>query len=425
MTEFETLLEPCQGAVERFVKYRVPSLQDAEDILQEVYLTAFQKLHTLRDREQFKAWILTIARNKCNDFFRQANKVEEVPLETVAGTLAASRMGPVESTAETLSVLPPKDAELMKLFYVYGYSQTEIGEQLGIPVGTVKSRLHTARSRLRAVYDPKEKPRKVVEKMKFPKIMPDYTITKLNKAPFPVKWEEMMGWFTVPRLGEKLSWAMYDFPSKQRGEYVDMQVLGKAQVHGIEGVEIEAKEYQPMECNRIDDSKFARRTFVAQLTDTHCRILAESHVEDGVKKFFTFLDGDDFLPNWGFGKDNCGNEVSIGPRGDVTREGDTVTAAFKPYLLDVVGRYEVTIGGKTYDTICVMDIENYSDGVASEQYLDQNGRTVLWRRFNRNNWAYGRYGKLWTEALPENERITVNGETYVHWYDCITDYILK
>lgn len=234
----------------------------------------------------------------------------------------------------------------------------------------------------------------------------------------------MMGWFIVPRLGEKLGWAMYDFPSKKRGEYVEMEVVGRAQVHGIEGVEIEAREYDPMECNRIDNDKSARRSFVAQLTDTHCRILAESHVEDGVKKFFTFLDGEDFLPNWGFGRDNCGNAVNVAPHGDVVREGDTVTAAFQPYLLDVVGRYQVTIGGKTYDTICVMDIENYSDGVASEQYLDRNGRTVLWRRFNRNNWAYGRYGKLWSEALPDNERITVNGETYVHWYDCITDYIL-
>lgn len=234
-----------------------------------------------------------------------------------------------------------------------------------------------------------------------------------------------MGWFIVPREGEKLAWAMYDFPEKKQTEYVEMEAAGRAEVHGIQGVELTAREYDPMECNRIDDDKFAARSFVAQLTDTHCRILSESHVEGGVKKLHTFLDGDDFLPNWGFGKDNCGNEVNIVPRGDITRVGSDVTAAFKPFLLDVVGRYEVKIGGKTYDTICVMDVENYSDGVASEQYLDQNGRTILWRRFNRNNWAYGRYGRLWTEILPDNQRITINGETYVHWYDCITDYIMK
>lgn len=71
-----------------------------------------------------------------------------------------------------------------------------------------------------------------------------------------------------------------------------------------------------------------------------------------------------------------------------------------------------------------MDIETYNNGVVSEQYLDKDGRTILWRRFNRNDWAYDRYGMQWTEQLPENERLCINGKTYVHWYDCITDYIL-
>ncbi len=58
-----------------------------------------------------------------------------------------------------------------------------------------------------------------------------------------------------------------------------------------------------------------------------------------------------------------------------------------------------------------------------EYYLDKNGRTVLWRRFNKDDWALERYGKKWTKALPDNERITVNREVYVHWYDCITDFV--
>ena len=57
--------------------------------------------------------------------------------------------------------------------------------------------------------------------------------------------------------------------------------------------------------------------------------------------------------------------------------------------------------------------------------MDRNGRTVLWRRFNKDDWAIDRFGgKLWSEKLPENEQITVNGETYVHWYDCISEYVL-
>lgn len=96
-----------------------------------------------------------------------------------------------------------------------------------------------------------------------------------------------------------------------------------------------------------------------------------------------------------------------------------------------MGTYRVTIDGKSCDTVCVMDVSTYNNGVVSEQYLDKNGKTILWRRFNRDDWGFDRKGgvlggggKLWSERLPENERITVNGKTYVHWYDCITDYIL-
>ena len=72
-----------------------------------------------------------------------------------------------------------------------------------------------------------------------------------------------------------------------------------------------------------------------------------------------------------------------------------------------------------------MDVANYcGEGVVTEQYLNAEGRTILWRRFNADNWKKDRYQKLWTEMFPENETLTVNGETYVHWYDCITDYIL-
>ncbi len=432
MTEFEEMLKSCRQSVERFVKFKISSLQDAEDILQEVYLTAFQKLDTLSDKSQFKAWLIAIARNKCKDHYRKSSGNSDVSLDEISETLAADRYGCIEphSIFEAISELSETDRRIIYLFYVYGYSQTEISNRLNIPVGTVKSRLFTARKHFKTAYFSDEKTtdddRKVDDFMKkLPKIMPEYTITKLEKAPFSVKWQELMGWFIVPKTGEKLSWAAYDFPERKQTERVDMEVIGKAEIHGIEGVEITAKQYNPMECNKIDGKATAERTFAAQLTDTHCRLLAETHITNGVKKMYTFLDGEEFMPNWGFGENNCGNEVNITEKGDIIRNGNEITAERKPFLLDVVGRYEVNIGSKTYDTVCVMDIETYNNGVVSEQYLDKNGRTILWRRFNRNDWAFDRYGRKWTEILPDNERIVVNGNVYVHWYDCITDYIFR
>ena len=51
--------------------------------------------------------------------------------------------------------------------------------------------------------------------------------------------------------------------------------------------------------------------------------------------------------------------------------------------------------------------------------MTREGRTILWRRFNRDDWAMERYHKAWHELLPDNERLTINGETFVHWYDCL------
>ena len=259
---------------------------------------------------------------------------------------------------------------------------------------------------------------------KLPKILPAYTITPSALPPFSVKWEESMGWLIIPRLGEKISWGLYDYPARTRTEYTDMEVVGRAQVHGIEGVEIRAVQHDSEDYYRTGAIKEIERRFVAQLTDTHCRYLAESHMEGDVRKCYTFLDGEPFISNWGFGEDNCGSETNLRPKGQLKREGSVITGGKSGETLDVVGRYTVEINGKSYDTICLMDVDCFNDAVASEQYIDKNGRTVLWRRFNRNDWALDRFKQRWSEKLPDNERLTINGEVYVHWYDCITDYIL-
>ena len=183
-------------------------------------------------------------------------------------------------------------------------------------------------------------------------------------------------------------------------------------------------ELTAREASYTNKNEVINRTFVAQLTVTHCRYLATLRNDGDVRNYITFLDGDEFMLNWGFGENNCGNETNLVPKGEIFRSGNVVTSMDKEFLLDIVGRYIVTINGKAYDTVCVMDIETYNCGVVSEQFLDPNGKTILWRRFNRDNWAIEHYGKKWSEQLPCNDRLTINGETYVHWYDCITDYIL-
>ena len=429
MDEFEKLLSEVSSGVERFVRYRLPSQTDADDVLQEVYLSAYRNFPGLKNKESFKSWIISIARNKCNDYFRTKAAQMEISIEELSQQeLSAGRLGisVVHTVRETLDRLGDKDKQILYLYFWKELPQTEIAKLLDIPVGTVKSRLHTAKQHFKNKYPYQtQKSKGDTTMQKLPEYIPDYTIERLDAEPFSVRWEELMGWFLVPKLGEHLTWGMYDFPERKRTDYTVMEVVGKAEVHGIEGVEIVAMQFDPVDSFSTGALNGVERRFVAQLTDTHSRYLAETHMEDGVRKYYTFLDGEAFLNNWGFGEDNCGNEVNLRPKGLLHREGNCVTGTIPREVMDVVGRCRVTIGGKSYDTVCIMDIENYNGGVASEQFVDRNGRTVLWRRFNRDDWAVDRYGgKPWSEKFPDNERLTINGETYVHWYDCITVYIL-
>lgn len=422
---FSALLEECRGPLERLVRFRIPIPEDAEDILQEARLRAWLGFGNLRQEGAFKPWLLRIARNLCSDYFRQKVRSLELPLEEVPewaltrGVYGRASGGAVEDTLETLA---DTDRKILYLYYWKQEPQARIAETLGIPLGTVKSRLHTARQHFRAAY-PTRKDDKTMKEM--PEIMPEYTIIPTKKAPFRVRWEELMGWMIIPRVGEKLTWAAYDFPERTRTELCRNEVLGRAEIHGIEGVEIRSLEYDAMDCNQPDSQNPVERRLIAQMTETHTRFLAESHWEHGVRKVYTFLDGDAFLDNWGFGENNCGNSVDPVLKGEICREGNIITCQEKPFLLDVVDRCIVILAGREYDTIRIMDIgTSCGEGVAVEQYLNQEGRTVLWRRFNRDDWEQGCYGGPWSQRLPDNERLTINGKTYVHWYDCVSDRIL-
>ncbi len=414
--EFEELLITYKNTVERFVKYRLNAVPDADDILQEVYITAYEKFHQLKNKDSFKFWILTIARNKCNDYFRKMAKFMELPIDEInENQLTYGIHGKLESTAvsDIVDLLPDKDKQMLYLYFWKDIPQEEIARKLNIPAGTVKSRLYTAKQNFKNQY---QKGDNIMKTM--PKSLPEYKIEAVNDHPFSIKWEEVMGWFLVPKLGEKLNWAMYNTATGKMMEFFETKVNGKATVHNIEGVDISVKQ------TVYDNGKpeVTDWNFVAQLTETHCRYLAAVRQEKDMKYYYTFLD-EKFAQNWGFGENNCGNEVNFSPKGDIKRIGNEVTHNNKDFLLDIVGRYNVTVNEKTYDTVCIMDIETYDNNIVSEQFIDKNGRTILWRRYNKDTWQFESRGKKWSEIFPGNDRITVNGETYVQWYDCITDYI--
>ncbi len=420
MDEFVRLLTQHRNVLERFVRFRVRNAFDAEDIIQETCLRACQSFDSLKDIAAFKPWIISIARNKCNDYFRQLAKHMEIPIEQIPerhlpyGRMGLTAASPVE---ETLQKLGNKEKQVLYLYYFREFSQAEIAQRLDIPLGTVKSRLHAAKSNFRKFYPDRIQTKGGNIMQKFPEYLPEYTIKKSDKAPFAVKFEELMGWFIIPRLQEKCAWAQYDMPDRHVTNLYSSTVEKKVVLHGIEGVEIK-NTYREIGANTEKETPFY---FIAQLTEDYCRWLGNRYCEDGVEHIVTFLDGDEFLNAWGTGENNVGEPVDVKPRGTITQNGKEIFAS-KDNATDCVGRYSIHLAEKVYDTNLLIGI--FGDGTLTEQYIDQNGRTVLWRRFNRDDWAIDRYGRKWSEQFPENERIMVNGATYVHWYDCISDYVL-
>lgn len=126
--------------------------EDAKDIVQDAFIKAFQNLSNFKLDKRFGPWLLTIVRNLSIDFLRRRRRVSS---ESLPDTLPDSRPrlsaeGRVLQAEvwSALSRLRPAQREIIFLKDYQGHSYLEIAEILGIPLGTVMSRLHHARKNL-------------------------------------------------------------------------------------------------------------------------------------------------------------------------------------------------------------------------------------------------------------------------------------
>jgi RNA polymerase sigma-70 factor (ECF subfamily) len=129
------------------------SAETARDVVQETWVGAIRGLRGLRDPAQFPAWIYGIATRKCADAIRTNMRRRRLDAHSVAGD-ASLREATVSvehqiDVATGIRELPPKQRAAVHLFYGEDLTVEEIASALGIPTGTVKSRLHHAREALK------------------------------------------------------------------------------------------------------------------------------------------------------------------------------------------------------------------------------------------------------------------------------------
>jgi len=150
---FDRLYRRWHPRLLRFAFRLTQKGEDAQDVLQEASLIIARDIHKLRDPTRFAGWAYTILRRRAADHIgravrsRQTMEAAPEPLASPESELALR---------QALSQLPEVERLMLTLFYVDGFRGIEIAEALGVPLGTIKSRLFTARRKLKQIYDSDE-----------------------------------------------------------------------------------------------------------------------------------------------------------------------------------------------------------------------------------------------------------------------------
>jgi RNA polymerase sigma factor (sigma-70 family) len=174
--EIDTTIQKEKGKLLSFINTRMPSAEDAEDILQDVFYEFVETTREAEPLEKAVAWLYRVAKNKVTDWYRKrkperfANNViageeEEEPL--FLADILASLDRPAddqmllkaisEELTDALDMLPEKQKEVFVLHELEGYSLKQIAERTDSPLKTVISRKHYAvqflREHLRELYN--------------------------------------------------------------------------------------------------------------------------------------------------------------------------------------------------------------------------------------------------------------------------------
>jgi RNA polymerase sigma-70 factor (ECF subfamily) len=160
---YRTLIERYHDDLLRFLTRLVNDRAGAEDLFQETFLQIHQSAHTFDVSRRFRPWLFTIAANKARDYLRKRIRQRTVDLSAPIGgpdgtatfvdllevdvpspdaALDASERDALVQGA--LARLQPPLREILLLAYFQRLSYQQIADDLGIPLGTVKSRMHAA-----------------------------------------------------------------------------------------------------------------------------------------------------------------------------------------------------------------------------------------------------------------------------------------
>ena len=162
---YEELMQKYRGSVFNLVQRMIGNRQEAEDIVQETFIKAFNALPSFNEEYAFSTWLFKIATNNCIDVLRKRKlqtfsldrpvrtKDGEVQRDFADDSYSPERDAVYEEHAnlilEAIEELPPKYRRVINLRHREDRSYEEIAEILKVPIGTVKARIFRARELLK------------------------------------------------------------------------------------------------------------------------------------------------------------------------------------------------------------------------------------------------------------------------------------
>lgn len=161
---FELLVRRHATELYQFVTRFARSAMAAEDIVQDTLVQVYTSAGTFDPKRRFKPWLFTIAANKARDFLRGRNRKREVPLDAHVGEnddsgqrfvdlmngvdeLPGADLEAEEKrrlVRQIVDQMPERLSEVLVLAYYHKFPYRDIADIIGVPLGTVKSRLHAA-----------------------------------------------------------------------------------------------------------------------------------------------------------------------------------------------------------------------------------------------------------------------------------------
>lgn len=135
----------------RFALYTMKNMEDAEDVVSEAVLSAFENIRKLKKEESFRSWIFTILANHCKRKFLTQKQTEELPEEMSASH--EHKFEEIHDVRQAFQKLEEVDRLIVAGSVLGGYASEEIGEILDMNPATVRSRKSRAMEKLRLMLE--------------------------------------------------------------------------------------------------------------------------------------------------------------------------------------------------------------------------------------------------------------------------------